>query len=97
MHARTHARLHVRTHECTYAYIKGKPSYTPIYRNIFAMQGVEATGGANAACLAAHTATDDTWRCFFAQYTLPHIVTPLFIINSLADARCSLLLWGQYI
>jgi len=28
----------------------------------------------------------EQWRCIFAQYTAPFIVTPLFVLNSRFDA-----------
>ena len=46
------------------------------------------TGGApaqvNAACVAA-TPPALRARCFMAQYTLPHIATPTFVVNSRVD------------
>ena len=46
------------------------------------------TGGApeqvNAACVAA-TPKELRWRCFSAQYTLPFIRTPIFVVNSMHD------------
>ena len=43
------------------------------------------SGAVNAACAAAHTG-EDAWKCFMAQYTLPFIKTPYFIVNSFYDA-----------
>lgn len=40
----------------------------------------------NAGCVAAHAATNDTWRCFFAEATLPFITTPLFVTQDLVDS-----------
>ena len=40
----------------------------------------------NKDCLAYYTPTNDTWRCFFAEYTLPFIKTPLFVSQDLADS-----------
>lgn len=60
----------------------GQPSYSPHYKYIAHMQNVSGT--VNADCAAAHRG-DDAWMCFFAQYTLPHIKTELFMLNSLAD------------
>jgi hypothetical protein len=39
----------------------------------------------NAACVNA-LPVNDTWMCFVAPYVLPYIQTPIFIMNSLADA-----------
>ena len=47
------------------------------------MQNV--SGGVNAACMAA-AAEGEAWKCFMAQYTLPHITTPHYIVNSFYDA-----------
>jgi hypothetical protein len=43
------------------------------------------SGGVNSDCVAAHP-SDEQWKCFMAQYTLPHIKTPFFIVNSFYDA-----------
>lgn len=64
----------------------GAHLYTDIYTRIAAMTNV--TGGApdqvDASCVAA-TPSDKRWQCFMAQYTYPHISTPLFILNSVED------------
>jgi hypothetical protein len=63
---------------------------TYLYRSL--LQGADpvwnVTGsrGTNAACVAAHIPTNDTWKCLFAPYMLPYIRTPLFIMNSAFDA-----------
>ena len=57
--------------------------YTPSYKRVAQMQNV--SGGVNGDCVAA-AARGEAWRCFMAQYTLPHIRTPYFIVNSLYDA-----------
>ena len=41
-------------------------------------------GQVNAACVAARPAAL-RWQCFMAQYTLPHLTTPSFVVNSMAD------------
>ena len=61
----------------------GKPGYTPQYQWVAKAQNV--SGAVNAACAAAHT-SEDAWKCFMAQYTLPFIQTPYFIVNSFYDA-----------
>merc|ERR1711865_863587 len=48
----------------------GKPGYTPSYQHVAQMQNV--SNGVNAACTAA-AAKGEEWKCFMAQYTLPHI------------------------
>eukprot|EP00050_Salpingoeca_kvevrii_P018316 m.72760 g.72760 ORF g.72760 m.72760 type:complete len:408 (-) comp8012_c0_seq5:139-1362(-) len=62
---------------------QGKPSYTPIYQYVAKMQNV--TGGVNQECVRA-TPASQLWKCFMAQYTLPHIKTPYFITNALYDS-----------
>ena len=47
------------------------------------------SGGVNADCIAAEAAKSgggEAWKCFMAQYTLPHIKTPHYIVNSFYDA-----------
>lgn len=61
----------------------GKPGYTPSYQHVAQMQNV--SNGVNAACTAA-AAKGEEWKCFMAQYTLPHIKTPHYIVNSFYDA-----------
>lgn len=57
--------------------------FTPKYQHVAKMQNV--SGSVNAACVASLPA-EDSWKCFMAQYTLPHITTPYFIVNSFYDA-----------
>lgn len=63
--------------------ITGVYLYTPNYQNVFAMQNVSLS--VNRECIAFYAPTNDTWRCFMAQYTLPFIETRTFIVNSLVD------------
>jgi len=66
----------------------GQPSYTPNYQYVAAMQNVTAPGSVNDGCLAAYPPSQQ-WRCFMAQYTLPHITTPLFMtqVSAVGAAR----------
>lgn len=59
---------------------------TDVYARIalFANITTGAPEQVNAACVAATPAADRA-HCFMAQYTLPHIRTPLFILNSQVD------------
>ena len=41
--------------------------------------------GTDATCLASQPA-GEAWRCLLAEYLVPHITTPLFVINSAYDA-----------
>lgn len=52
--------------------------------NVFAFQN--ATSGVNARCVSAHEEAGDTWKCMFAEYTAPHIVTPVFALQSQYDS-----------
>lgn len=58
--------------------------YLAAYQEVFRDQNV--SGSINGACVAAHTPSNDTWKCFIAPEVLPFIKTPLFISNSLSDA-----------
>ena len=64
----------------------GEHIMTGVFARVAAFQNV--TGGAaahvNAACVAA-TPAAERWRCFMAQYTLPFMQTPTFIVNSMVD------------
>ena len=50
----------------------GKPGYTPNYQYVAKMQNV--SGFVNSACTAA-VGESEEWKCFMAQYTLPHVRT----------------------
>jgi len=56
----------------------------PEYQYVFQMQNT--SGGVDASCIAA-TAPANQWQCFFAQYSLPYISTPVFVVNSGYDVR----------
>jgi hypothetical protein len=58
--------------------------YLANYQWVFENQNV--SGSLNSGCMAARSATNDQWRCFIANETLPFTKTPLFISNSLTDA-----------
>ena len=64
--------------------ISGEYLYTPIYKNVFSFQNVSFS--VNSACVTHYSSIGETWKCFMAQYTLPFIKTPLFIVNSLVDS-----------
>jgi len=53
---------------------------------IWVFDQMNATSGVNQACIQAHEATQDTWKCFFAQWTSPHITTPTFPLQSVYDS-----------
>jgi len=53
------------------------------YISVYKMQN--ATAGVNAACVAA-LGLSDSWRCFYAPYSMPFIKSPLYVLNSLYDS-----------
>lgn len=53
----------------------GQPFYTPVYQWVASFMNVTQAGSVNDGCLAAYSAAE-SWRCFFAQYTLPFVKTP---------------------
>ena len=60
----------------------GAQGYTPSFQAVAQMQNVSR--GVNAACTAT-AARGEEWKCFMAQYTLPHVETPYYIVNSFYD------------
>ena len=64
----------------------GRRLMTEVFASVAEFSNV--TGGApeqvNAACVAA-TPPARRWQCFMAQYTLPHLATPSFVVNSMVD------------
>ncbi len=60
----------------------GQPSWTPLYQWVYAAQNITQV---NAGCLAKY-AVSEQWHCFFAEYTLPFITTPLFMTQDLDDS-----------
>lgn len=63
--------------------VNGAPRYTPEQQWVYSTQGVVQM---DKGCVAAHAASNDTWRCFFAEANLPFITTPLFANNDLIDS-----------
>jgi hypothetical protein len=45
-----------------------------------------ASSGVNQDCIAAHLATGDTYKCFFAEHTVPFLKTPIFPLQSEFDS-----------
>lgn len=52
------------------------------YAYVYHMQN--CSGGVNNDCVMSKTG-NDSWQCFMAQYTYPHIMTPMFVLNSEYD------------
>mmetsp|Transcript_36011 Transcript_36011/g.108183 ORF Transcript_36011/g.108183 Transcript_36011/m.108183 type:complete len:397 (+) Transcript_36011:38-1228(+) len=46
----------------------------------------QAELGVNQACIAAHAATDDKWKCMFAEHSAEHIKHPVFAMQSQYDS-----------
>ena len=58
---------------------------------VWAFSAMELDG--DESCMERYARSGEQWRCAFAQYTLPEIATPTFVINSKFDswsllARC---------
>ena len=63
--------------------------YPTSYKDIFYLQNISLAS--IAKCSLHYKALsvegeDQSWKCFLAQYLLPFISTPLFIVNSLTDS-----------
>jgi hypothetical protein len=56
------------------------------FQGIVALQNASITGGLNQACAEHYAPQNQLWRCFFPQYILPFLHTPLFVLNSANDA-----------
>eukprot|EP00118_Oscarella_pearsei_P024870 m.306977 g.306977 ORF g.306977 m.306977 type:complete len:383 (+) comp41795_c0_seq1:77-1225(+) len=61
---------------------KGQMAIRASYQYVYHMQN--CSGGVNDKCIMS-TKTEDQWQCFMAQYTYPHIETPIFVLNSEYD------------
>jgi len=60
------------------------PKYASQMRWVFEI--MNATSGVNKDCITAHMATQDTYKCYFAEHTSPHIKTPIFPLQSEYDS-----------
>ena len=47
---------------------------------------VTGSGGTNKACLKLAANRGMQWKCLMAEYIVPRITTPLFVLNSAYDA-----------
>ena len=63
----------------------GRPPLTPTSVRPRAAGLWNSSAGVNDACVLANAGHE--WRCMFAQYTLPHVKTPLFVVEGMC-ARC---------
>ncbi|GBG76853.1 hypothetical protein CBR_g23068 [Chara braunii] len=62
--------------------ITGTLTIQPKYERVFNMQNIVST--VDKACLQDRSPSS-SYKCFFAQYLLPHIKTPFFVLNSNYD------------
>jgi len=62
----------------------GQPHYSTDMKWVFMQQN--ATVGVNSNCIQAHISTKDTYKCFFAEHTSPHIDTPFLPLQSEYDS-----------
>ncbi|XP_065183346.1 uncharacterized protein LOC135814192 [Sycon ciliatum] len=60
----------------------GQQLIRPKYQYVYKMQN--ASSGVNQDCITK-TPEADQWKCFFAQYTMPHIKSRFFALNSQYD------------
>jgi hypothetical protein len=61
------------------------PSYTPHFEYVFKMQNI-TSWTMNQGCFKEFASQPQ--KCFFAQYVLPYVTTPMFMVNSNMDT------WG---
>jgi len=61
--------------------VKGEVYFRGTLGGVFNDQN--CSGSVNTKCIEANP--DDQWKCFFAEYLLEHIETPIFIVNSADD------------
>jgi len=63
---------------------KGQPVYSPHYASIFNLMGMANSPSLHNGCI--ETYSSEPWKCFMAQYVLPFIKTPFFVVNSFYDS-----------
>ncbi|XP_065886637.1 uncharacterized protein [Dysidea avara] len=61
--------------------VDGEMHIRECYQYVYKMQN--CTGGVDQDCIAANPTEE--WKCCMAQYTYPHINTPIFLLNSRYD------------
>jgi hypothetical protein len=62
--------------------VNGTSVYGTQLRNVFSF--MNCSGSVNQGCIAANAGNED--RCMFAQWTWPHVQTPIMPMNSLYDS-----------
>jgi hypothetical protein len=63
---------------------KGEFKYRGYFQGADLVWNSTAGGGTNVACLASVNSSN-TWQCLMAQYVVPHLKTPLFVMNAAID------------
>ena len=74
--------------------ITGDYLYTPLYKSIFNLHHMRDS--VNQDCIDYYSPHKEEWKCFMAQYTLPFIKTPLYIVNSMSDSWVTQNIMGIY-
>jgi hypothetical protein len=62
----------------------GRHFFTQVFQRVVSMGNITTPAQVNSACMAAKQ-PQLQWQCFLAEYTLPYLVTRLFIFNSFQD------------
>ena len=87
MHMSIHISIHVFTHlpiHMPMPMLMHMPICMPMHMPHAACL-LQGSGGTNTACLAAYAVTEQ-WKCLMAQYIVPHLRTPIYVMNSAYDA-----------
>jgi len=58
--------------------------FTEVFKRVVAMGNITSPMQVNSACMAAKQ-PQESWMCFLAEYTLPHLETRVYIFNSFQD------------
>eukprot|EP00929_Paragymnodinium_shiwhaense_P065018 TRINITY_DN32637_c0_g1_i1.p1 TRINITY_DN32637_c0_g1~~TRINITY_DN32637_c0_g1_i1.p1 ORF type:complete len:433 (+),score=79.19 TRINITY_DN32637_c0_g1_i1:96-1394(+) len=62
----------------------GKPTTSPLFKESF--YAWNSAGATNQACVEHYSASNEEWKCVFAQYVLPFIKSRIFIMQTLYDS-----------
>merc|ERR1711988_1920144 len=61
-----------------------RTSYRQNWQVADSVWNITGSGGSNRRCLQAYP-KNESWKCLMAQYILPHLETPVFVMNSAYD------------
>jgi len=64
--------------------VNGEVFFRDVLGGVFYNQN--CSGGVNSKCIEAQSSPEDYWKCFFAEYSMQHTETPLFVLNSATDS-----------